>query len=127
MRVSAHETWPTRFRKRINSLDALALVAGDVIFRPPPGTTFMLMTAIYKERSIVGTVTDDPAFKLTNGTTDIVAAVDLVNTNDYQRLTVTGNAVITHDDPLTLVISDAPAGATTWDYDLILEVLKLSN
>jgi hypothetical protein len=127
-RLSAHETWNTRFRKKVKALSALALVTGDVIFRPPPGTTFKLMTAIYKKRTITGTVSDDPNAKLTNGTTDLVAAVDIVNTNAYQNLVVVANnAVITHDAPLTLVISDAPAGATVWTYDLILEVLKLSD
>jgi len=124
---SRYDTWSFLFRKKVKKLSALALVVGSVIWRPKPNQTLVLLHAFYRKRTITGTVTDDPAFKLTNGTTDIVAVVDLVNTNDYQRLAVAGHAVFDYNNPLTLVISDAPAGATVWDYDLVLVAAKLSD
>lgn len=103
-------------------------MVADVIWRPNRGETWVLLHGFYKRRQIVGVVSDDPSLSLTDGTSLIVGAVDLVNTNAYQRLVLTGpNVVITNEAPLTLAITDAPAGATVWNYDLILFFARLSD
>lgn len=125
---SSHETWAFRFRKKVRKLSLLVLEAGKVVWRPQPGRTFILSEAYLKIRTSTGTNTDAPSIKLTDGTTDVVAAVDTsVVEGAYQRLTVTGNAVFTNDAPLTLVIGDAPAGSTVLDMDLVLVATKLSD
>lgn len=127
MNTEKHETWQgLMVRKLVKKLSALATIAGDVIWRPPPGTMWILRAAYVKPRTITGTVTDEPNIKLTNSSADIVAAVDLVSTVTAQRLTVTGNVVITHDLPLTLVSADAQNGGTVYDYDIVLFADRLS-
>lgn len=128
MNVRSLETWNTSFRKKVKAVSALAAIVGDVIFRPQPGTQYVLARAYAKVRTVEGTVSDQPNISLTNGTTATVAAVDLVGTVGLvQRLTVTGNVVIDNDHPLTLVSADAQDGGTVYDYDLILFVDKLSD
>lgn len=128
MNATSHETWNTRFRKKVKAISALVTSTGVVIFRPHPGTQYVLESAYARVRKITGTVTDAPNIKLTNGTTDTVAAVDItVPALGVQRLAVVGNVVVDYDHPLTLVSADAADGATVFTYDLILFVDKLSD
>ena len=124
---SSHETWSTVFRKRIRKISGLATEVGKVIWRPQPGRQFALSRAYAKVRTQVGTNSDAPNINVSNGTTNTIAGVDLlVAQGAVQRLTVTGNVIFDYDNPLTLVVSDAGAGSTTLDYDLILFADKIT-
>lgn len=115
-------------RKKVKSISLLATIAGQVVFRPKVGESFILTQAIVKNRTITGTVTTAPHTKLTNGTTDTVADVAQVTTaNTYQRLAVVGNVVIDNDNPLTLVVGTAQVGGTVFLVDLIVFLVRVSD
>jgi hypothetical protein len=130
MNPTSHETWPTRFRKRIKAINTLVAIPapGEVIFRPVPGTQYVLESAYVRVRNIDGAVTDAPNISLTDGTTATVAGVDLLTVEKkVQRLAVVGDVVIDYDHPLSLVVSDAGAAAGAMTHDLILFVDKISE
>lgn len=115
-------------RKKIKSISLLATIAGQVVFRPKVGESYILTQAFVKNRTVTGTVTTAPHTKLTNGTTDTVADVAQVTTaNTYQRLAVVGNVVIDSDNPLTLVVGTAQVGGTVFLVDLIVALLRVSD
>ena|SRR5688572_10482296 len=116
-------------RVKAEKISLLALVTDRILFRPPRGETWWVLHALVKRRAIAGVVTDDPAITLqTLGEVgNITTAVDVVNTNLFQRLLTDGDGAITYDNPLALSITDAPAGATTWDADFIIFLGRVSD
>lgn len=127
---NSHDTWQTRFRKKVKKIDLLATDAGSIIWRPQPSRQFVLTAAYLKVRNTAGTFTDAPDISITNGTTATVvttAAITAKVEGEVQRLPVTANVAFDYEHPLTLVISDAPAGGTQIDVDLILFADKISE
>lgn len=115
-------------RKKVKSISLLATIAGQVVFRPKVGESYILQAGFVKNRTVTGVVTTAPHTKLTNGTTDTVADVAQVTTaNTYQRLTVVGNVVIDNDNPLTLVVGTAQIGGTVFLVDLIVFLVRVSD
>lgn len=129
--TTRHETQHATWRKKIKKVNVLALLADEVLWQPQYGRQFMLSRAYIKVRNHTGTNTDLPAISLDNGTDgqDVVAAVDIASTvvGAVQRLTVIGNLLFDHDKPLRLQISDAPAGSTVYDVDIILFADEISE
>lgn len=130
MNESSYDSWSFFRRKVVKKVSALAVIVGDVIWRPKPAEKYVLLAAFAKIRGVTGTVTTAPNIKLTNGTTDTVAAVVLNDTTpvvgDVQRLAVVGNVYFDSENPLTLVSATAQAGGTVYDYDLILVAIKIT-
>lgn len=131
MDFTRHETKNAVWRKKVKKVNMLALLADEVLWRPPLGRQFMLSRAYVQVRNHTGTNTDDPEISLDNGTDGqaVVAAVDLASQVEgtVQRLTVIGNLLIDNEHPLRLQISDAPAGSTVYDVDFIFFVDEISQ
>jgi hypothetical protein len=129
MNAAKHDTANFFVRKKIKRANMLAAEAGEVIWRPPLNEQYVLTHVITKAKQITGTVSDAPNVSLTNGTTAVVAAVDLTadETGEIQQLTVVGGIVIDNENPLTLVVGDAAGGATVFDVDIVLAAIKLND
>lgn len=133
---STHETWNFHFRKKYKKHSALALVGapGTLIFDPPPGREFKVARIYTRIRRIVGVVGTPPQFKLTNGTNDIMAAAAITGAGpaangNIQEFTATVNANTKIDsaNPLRLQITVAQVGGTVYDFDVIVDLVKISD
>lgn len=127
---SRHETARAIWRKKVKKINMLALDT-VVLWQPPANRQMILLHAIAKVRNHEGVNSDDPEIQIDNGTNgqNNVAAVDLASqvVGDVQRLAVVGNYAFDYDHPLRLRITDAPAGSTVYDVDLILVALEISE
>lgn len=133
---STHETWNSSFRKKYRGHSALALVGapGTLIFDPPPGATYKVSRIYTVIRRIVGVVGTPPQFKLTNGTNDIMAAAAITGAGpaangNVQEFTPTVNANTKIDaaNPLRLQITVAQVGGTTYLFDVLVKLEKISD
>ena len=128
---NSHDTKEFFFRKVYKNVDFLATPTTPTIFTPRPGEQWGVMGAWFKVRKTAGVETDPADFQIDNGTNgnDIVATTTTISTavNDFKRLTVTGNHVITQAKPLRLRITDAAGGLTELKGDLIFSLMKLSE
>lgn len=114
-------------RVKVEKISLLALFADRVLFRPPRGETWWVTGAVVKRRALAGVVTDDPQITLSTADGLLVTGVDIVNTEDFTRLLTDGDNEITYDKPLLMSVTDAPAGATTWDVDVIVFLARISD
>lgn len=128
--TSRHETARAIWRKKVKKINMLALDS-EILWQPPANRQFVLLHAIVKVRNHEGVNSDDPEIQIDNGTDaqNFVAAVDLASqvVGSVQRLAVIGNFAFDYDNPLRLRITDAPAGSTVYDVDLILVALEISE
>lgn len=129
--TTRHETGKFMWRKKVKKVNMLALLPDEILWQPQFGRQFMLLWAFVKVRNHEGVNSDDPNISIDNGTDgqDVVAAVDLASqvVGTVQRLTVIGNLLFDHDNPLRLQIADAPAGSTVYDVDIILIAAEISE
>lgn len=121
----------TRIRTKKVKKISLLNTTTETIWKPTYGRKFILTGAIVLVREHVGTNSDLANITLDNGTDGqtLVTALDVtpIVTGGAQRLTVIGNHLITYDTPLRIKKPDAAGGSTTYDIDLILTALELSE
>lgn len=131
MRDNAHDTKEFIFRLVKKNIDFLATPANTTLFTPRPGEQWAVVDAFYRVRATAGTESDPADFQVDNGTNgqDIIATTTTISTaaNDFKRLTVAGNHILTQEKPLRLRITDAAGGLTELKGDLIFSLMKLSE
>lgn len=131
--LSNHETWQHHtVRKKIKKIDLLTVPTDPyiVLWRPAPGRQFVVTELFSKVRNTAGTQSDEPNVLFDNGSngSNIVADVTVVSTaNNVQKYTLSATKVIDYDHPLRVKITDAPAGLTEIDIDVIVFARKLSD
>lgn len=130
-----YDTIPRVFWKKVRGIDltvaGVAAVPTQIIFRPFYGMKYIVRSAYTYNAQLAGTITDAPAIILDNGTDsqNIVASVDLVNTQDVLKvLTVIAPPLfITHDTPLRLKSADGADGSTIFSVNLTVELFQING
>lgn len=98
--------------------------ASQELFKPFNGKVFIVTRVVTRTRTVSGTISTQPTFKITNGTNDIVATVAGLNAvqGRDKNLTVVVDYPATYSAPLTLTKVVAAAGTNpVMVGDLIIE------
>lgn len=106
------------------NIDFTVTPASVILFTPFLGKLFFPTSVRTRTRTIGGTISTQPQFKITDGTNDIVAAATNMNANQGRGklLTLVTDRIPDNSNPLTLTTTVAAAGTNpVFTGDIIVE------